>query len=113
MTTMTLSDAAYKVAEKCANDNDAWKAWRVLADVIEDHLANGAQEWQPIETAPKDGLPRLYLCNGKVIQGFVDATGSLCKQDELGWLPMRKNPTHWMRLPAAPMLSQRGEVEGG
>jgi len=59
-------------------------------------------EWMPIETAPKDHMPRLYLCRGKVVQGFVDATSQLTVQHELGWRAMRRKPTHWMPLPAPP-----------
>lgn len=64
--------------------------------------ACGRFTWRPIETAPRDGLPRLYLCNGRIVQGFVDATGLLTVQDECGWRAMRRNPTHWMPLPEAP-----------
>lgn len=91
MTTMTLSDAAYKVAEKCANDNDAWKAWRVLADVIEDHLAKGAQvpdvkevpDYNDYYGVTEDGIPKDYG------HGYAE-----------GWNACRQA-----------MLSKRGEVE--
>ena len=60
-------------------------------------------EWQPIETVPKDHFPRLYLCRGKVVQAFVDVTGVLTVQHELGWRTMRRKPTHWMPLPEPPV----------
>ena len=55
-------------------------------------------EWQPIETAPQDMAPRLYLVAGFCIQGFVDATGRLMTQTEIPphWRRMRGKPTHWM-----------------
>ena len=59
-------------------------------------------EWQPIETAPKDHLPRLYFVYGKIVQGFVDVTNTLIVQHEFGWRRMRRQPTHWMPLPKPP-----------
>lgn len=59
-------------------------------------------KWQPIETAPKDMLPRLYWCRGAVIEGFVDATGVLTVKHEFGWRRMRRHPSHWMPLPPPP-----------
>ena len=59
-------------------------------------------EWQLIETAPKNGLSRLYRINGFCVQGFVDATGALMVQSEISphWRMARGKPTHWMPLPA-------------
>ena len=61
-------------------------------------------EWQLIETAPKNGLSRLYRINGFCVQGFVDATGALMVQSEISphWRMARGKPTHWMPLPAPP-----------
>ena len=65
-------------------------------------LASRAGGWLPIESAPKDHLPRLYLCRGRVVQGFVDVTDTLMVQHELGWRRMRRNPSHWRPLPTLP-----------
>ena len=76
------------------------------------HSPPKVDTWQPIATAPKDGLPRLYFCHGKVLQAFVDATGVLTVQHELGWRSMRRTPTHWMPLPPPPVLgANEGEVK--
>lgn len=60
-------------------------------------------QWQPIEAAPRDGFPRLFRVNGVAVQGFKDATGVMCVQNErLEWRRMRGQPTHWMPLPEPP-----------
>jgi len=60
--------------------------------------------WHPIETVPNDMASRLYLVKGFCVQGFVDATGVLCAQnDRQTWRKMAGKPTHWMPLPKAPI----------
>ena len=55
-------------------------------------------EWQPIETAPKDGtaiLIREARCSGIAVQYFAGwkyENGSICYLE----------PTHWMPLPPPP-----------
>ena len=64
------------------------------------------REWQPIETAPKDGTPVLLAgCRKIVVAAWLE--------DEIDWWHVDDNkrgpfalrgpaPTHWMPLPAAP-----------
>lgn len=55
-------------------------------------------EWQPIETAPKDGMRVLVI--GK--SGYVDAGHYI---EGWGWEDANGNimkPTHWMPLPEPP-----------
>lgn len=72
-------------------------------------------EWQPIETAPKDGMPILA-----VIAGFVPCVAIwVCFEGESRWSldpeeftnddhfsehwrATRYEPTHWMPLPEPP-----------
>lgn len=62
-----------------------------------------AAGWQPIETAPKDMGARLLLVGDCCVQGFIDATGRWCVQDDRSaWRMMRGRPTHWAPLFAAP-----------
>lgn len=64
--------------------------------------------WQPIETAPKNGLPTLCLhpdwalptwCVWSTdIRGHAEGRWYEC--DEQEWL--EPQPTHWMSIPAPP-----------
>lgn len=64
-------------------------------------------EWQPIETAPKDGTSILVFPDIKVTNwGYTRD-----KQNEFGWIGCYSyttdeydtlDPTHWMPLPAPP-----------
>jgi len=69
-------------------------------------------EWQPIETAPKDGTPILCMMSG----GYVVATWCRHRAYKHCWawmaMPWPKcdfllavEPTHWMPLPTAPVQS--------
>ncbi len=75
-------------------------------------------EWQPIETAPKDGtrlllyFPELKkLGNEEVVIGFWHQPGN---QEHpgywMGWGSGRKTATHWMPLPKAPNASGKGRA---
>lgn len=67
-------------------------------------------EWQPIETAPRDG--RWFLCYVP-IDGHRQFLGLYSKQGLLlneYAQPAPFPPTHWVPLPAPPVQSER--VEG-
>ena len=83
--------------------------------------APGVPEWQPIETAPKDGT-NVLLTNGETVSQGVyefhapyvrenrDLDGRYISQDEFdgfdGWIDfvggMLPEPTHWQPLPPPP-----------
>jgi len=70
-------------------------------------------EWQPIETAPKDGTQvDLWCCSGSDLrygERYVDAEFlggkwkyySDCYE---GWVTISYTPTHWMPLPSPPKV---------
>ena len=77
-----------------------------------------SQSWQPIETAPKDGVEILLrddVCKthslgrwGKTNVGYeawwatADGHSVIETQSDFGIEYLEINPTHWMPLPEAP-----------
>ena len=69
-----------------------------------------ALQWQPIETAPRDGTPHLrglhvvgpHGASWDVLSGYVDCDGEFVDQfgDDPGWSD--EDFTHWMPLPTPP-----------
>lgn len=73
-------------------------------------------DWQPIETAPKDGTP-IIIGREMPPWGFVMGVGYYAEIDDVpgcqGWIPTAAfsdppgvlglaHPTHWMPLPKGP-----------
>lgn len=69
-------------------------------------------EWQPIETAPKDGtriLGYFPFRHGYVSRQDVQPIawvgwGGGCWETLGGWKPLDNEITHWMPLPDAPKI---------
>jgi hypothetical protein len=66
--------------------------------------ARSSPEWQPIETAPKDGTEILACWDAPTPE--YKARG-LIRWDHNCWITTlgywEKEPTHWQRLPATPV----------
>jgi hypothetical protein len=68
-------------------------------------IAKGVMEWQPIETAPKDGTDvLLWVPDGTYFSLMM--TGSY-EGEDMGWCDNARgspgfDPTHWMPLPPPP-----------
>lgn len=64
-------------------------------------------DWQPIETAPKDGTHVLayvpWAVQPKVLFWGVYCDAWVCPASELGPDPEGWVPTHWLPLPEAPV----------
>lgn len=61
------------------------------------------KDWQPIETAPKDGTRVLLVRDNQQVVAFYDMGDWVImpsREGNVGWL--FTNPTHWMPLPALP-----------
>lgn len=68
-------------------------------------LIRAAQDWQPIETAPRDGSRVLLATDGDVTSGqFISGEWCLADwaRDEQGASFWLGDPTHWMPLPDPP-----------
>lgn len=71
------------------------------------------REWQPIETAPKDGTTFLAYRSGIIMmaQWRKSHNGHMANGGE-GWFYPSWNPaTHWMPLPAPPAIRARSASE--
>jgi hypothetical protein len=81
-----------------------WKASRVRDEA-----------WQPIETAPKDGLLTMLLVPSRKkwlpLPGYWTGAGWLTYNHD--WAVARVEPTHWMPMPAPPVGTPKSaEGEG-
>lgn len=84
----------------------AWEAWQAAL--------RAAPEWQPIETAPKDGTsvwafngeqaPMCYIA-GEGYALWIWADQVLSDVD-----PSPEQPTHWMPLPSPPLAARPQEA---
>ena len=77
-------------------------------------------EWQPIETAPKDGTSMLVVSRDGLVmidKWHVCHTHPLGKPSYLSYNDWQfsKDPTHWMPLPAPPAVNDasQGTASGG
>jgi len=68
-----------------------------------------AQQWQPIETAPKDGTEVLVWCEHHgtaylaIFENHFPNQGWFCADAYPdGWTELCVDPTHWMPLPEPP-----------
>ena len=75
-----------------------------MYEALEDQLAKAEQrvaEWQPIDTAPKDGT--VIMVAEETEPGFWEYEQSFYSHTwEFGGGSCTNNPTHWMPLPKAP-----------
>ena len=76
-------------------------------------------EWQPIETAPRDGT-KILAINNRGNQAVIIYEAKFCR----GWVVCFSKfvahpfwngacgsvPTHWMRLPDPPPIDRKGAV---
>lgn len=73
--------------------NSEWKVWQAAM------AHKGAECWQPIETAPKDGTNFLALIGDQPYEARFDERGRVVRFIHTNF---DCKPTHWAPLPAAP-----------
>lgn len=80
-------------------------------------MSDVAREWQPIETAPKDGTPILgWWGLDRYFRGAVVRWVDPSRGWELSWSGERlvDPPTHWQPLPPPPKRSAaQANAQGG
>ncbi|WP_424441089.1 DUF551 domain-containing protein [Parvibaculum sp.] len=59
-------------------------------------------EWQPIETAPKDGTKILLTGPHDANGRYMEVCGYWKDRFPVTWMDGHGEPTHWMPLPAPP-----------
>lgn len=106
-------DSQIARAEAAESNRDEWRK------LYQDTLA--AQQWQPIETAPKDGTAILVYDEGaalvtwEVYRRHQEEHADWCLmdswQDEQGGYSTVNHPTHWMPLPEPPAAPDYLESE--
>ena len=78
----------------------------IVAHLDPDAATDGAgDQWQPIETAPKDGSgAHVLLCEGNwVFEGQLTEEGWYERNnDSTDYWGRERHPTHWQPLPAPP-----------
>jgi hypothetical protein len=105
------ADAAY--AEEC-RQAAAWYRERAIATALHERDTLAAQQWQPIETAPKDGSVVWTWTDRQSdrLRALIWARPNLRPQLAKQWVsPVAKcaptyYPTHWMPLPDPPRALQ-------
>jgi hypothetical protein len=96
------------------SDTGAWVLWAALDALLSAIVVSG---WQPIATAPKEGWMLLADQHGSIHCGCNDYGGTMVIVfDAEAWELVPIEPaeagfemTHWMPLPAAPVVTQEGE----
>lgn len=83
-----------------------------LTGILSGANATQSDEWQPIETAPKDGTPIIIATCGKhgwyidCAENWFEENGSdvwLAREDSK---VVSDKPTHWRPLPSAPVKQE-------
>lgn len=101
-----LRDGSYARCDMCWMRNQA-AALRLSLDQANEQLR--FREWQPIETAPKDGTHLLaYRPGWHMAEAWWRADVPDAGWGGYGWFyPSWDQPTHWQPLPAAPAQPSR------
>lgn len=111
-----LVEALKKAIATLERDGDEWQICQYLRTAISQSQSKAAParvgtEWQPIETAPKDGSTVLTfrLFNGAPQIADAKWFSDAGEWGQRSWrYPSEGGPTHWMPLPATPQPQEGG-----
>lgn len=105
-----MNEAGRTAAEKELTNDELGRMWLSVVANAEHALSHltaleqmGEQQWQPIETAPRDGTEILAVESGSIsCVRYIQNVGWRDYSDigAAGIDPLE--PTHWMPLPCAP-----------
>jgi hypothetical protein len=89
----------------------ALAAWQARAALSSRPVQPVREQWQPIETAPKDGRKLLLWWAGMSRVGRCAGVGAARDGGDWWQVPSLEfaptgRPTHWMPLPAAPGITK-------
>lgn len=105
-------DYRFEDAAKLVDD----QATRITELEVQLAEAKKANQWQPIETAPRDSTAILAIVSGTGSDGLAYKPSTVqidhtqihlfCDSDEDSWIDLSEwKLTHWMPLPQAPATS--------
>ena len=72
-------------------------------------MSNRSNEWQPIETAPKDFNQLILYCGEFICMGRWSEYYKEW-EDDCGIERLRIQPSHWMLLPEPPKQEKNDEI---
>lgn len=103
-----MDDITRQLRESCFCEGRGCELCRAADEIdrLRAELAECKQEWQTMETAPKDGS-RILLAtpSGKIADGFWSLEYRVWS-----WPYVMVEPTHWTR--SLPIPGRKGEGEG-
>lgn len=108
----TPEQRAHKIAERLFPEDDIHRLrddgnlehCRVIAaaEILPLCREVEARQWQPIETAKRDNIVRLFIFPSGVVLKGAWMQEHFMVQGALGWSNLYSDPTHWMPFPEPP-----------
>jgi hypothetical protein len=81
-----------------------WEEWKLPLNQVINNVVDSIEEWQPIDTAPRDGTVILVAFEDKLVWESWH-TGNVFVHNRIGDIAYC-DPTHWRQLPKPPKFLQ-------